>query len=291
MPRQSRLDAPGVLHHVIIRGIEKKKIFRNEFDSRDFVDRLAGLVPDTETRCYAWVLMTNHAHFLFRSGPAGIATLMRRLLTGYVVNFNRRHNRHGHLFQNRYKSIICQEDVYLKELVRYIHLNPLRAKMVPDLKALKKYPYCGHGILMGRKGYEWQDSEYILNYFGPDLKTGRRQYHAFVRSGLNQGRRPELVGGGLVRSLGGWKAIKKIPRKGMERAKGDQRILGDSDFVLSMLKSANEKYERGYELQAKGIDIEFVIKRVSDIYEIDPKKILSKGRQRKQADARGLLCY
>jgi REP element-mobilizing transposase RayT len=124
MPRQSRLDAPGVLHHVIIRGIERKNFFWDSTDQQDFVDRLAVLIPETQARCYGWVLMTNHAHFLFRSGPSGISTLMRRLLTGYVVSFNRRHRRYGQLFQNRYKSIICQEDAYLKELVRYIHLIP-----------------------------------------------------------------------------------------------------------------------------------------------------------------------
>ena len=80
------------------------------------------------------VILSNYAHFLLRSGPKGIAALMRRLLTGYAVSYNRRHKRHGQLFQNRYKSIICQEDSYLLELVRYIHLNPLRAKALIDLK-------------------------------------------------------------------------------------------------------------------------------------------------------------
>jgi REP element-mobilizing transposase RayT len=102
MPRLARIDAPGVLHHVIIRGIERKKIFKDKADQDNFIDRLSRLVPETQTCCYAWVLMTNHAHFLFRSGPGGIATLMRRLLTGYVLTYNRRHKRHGQLFQNRY---------------------------------------------------------------------------------------------------------------------------------------------------------------------------------------------
>jgi putative transposase len=127
MPRLARLDAPGILHHVIIRGIERKAIFRDETDQQGFVDRLSNLILETQTSCYAWVLMTNHAHFLFRSGPRGLAGLMQRLLTGHAVSFNRRHQRHGQLFQSRYKSIICQEDAYFKELVRYIHLNPLRA--------------------------------------------------------------------------------------------------------------------------------------------------------------------
>jgi REP element-mobilizing transposase RayT len=79
-----------------------------------------------------------HFHLLLRTGRTPIATVMRRLLTGYAVSHNRRHRRHGHLFQNRYKSILCQEDIYLLELVRYIHLNPIRAKLVSDIKALDK---------------------------------------------------------------------------------------------------------------------------------------------------------
>lgn len=132
MPRQSRLDAAGTLHHVMIRGIERRNIFRDTRDRKDLIDRLSLLLPETRTACYAWSFMPNHAHFLMRSGPSGIADLMRRLPTGYVVSFNRRHRRTGQLFQNRYKSIICDEDVYFRELVGCIHLNPIRA-ILPEL--------------------------------------------------------------------------------------------------------------------------------------------------------------
>jgi REP element-mobilizing transposase RayT len=108
MPRLARLDAPGALHHLMIRGIERRTIFKDNKDRDNFIQRLGTLVSETQTDCYAWVLMSNHAHFLFRTGAVGLATVMRRLLTGYVVTFNRRHKRHGQLFQNRYKSIICQ---------------------------------------------------------------------------------------------------------------------------------------------------------------------------------------
>ena len=148
MARMSRLDSPGLLHHIIIRGIERRKIFKDNKDRGDFIKRLSALLPKTKTQCYAWAFMTNHAHFLIRSGTGGISTLMRRLLTGYAVSYNRRHKRHGQLFQNRYKSIICQEDAYLQELVRYIHLNPLRAKIVGNLKELDRYAYSGHSALM-----------------------------------------------------------------------------------------------------------------------------------------------
>jgi REP element-mobilizing transposase RayT len=113
MPRLARLDAPGILHHIIIRGIERQDIFRNNKDRHDFIERLSIILPETKTSCYAWVLMSNHAHFLFRSGKTGISTVMRRLRTGYAVSFNHRYSRHGQLFQNRYKSIICQEAFFV----------------------------------------------------------------------------------------------------------------------------------------------------------------------------------
>ena len=118
MPIITRLDAPGVLHHVMIRGIESRNILDDNKDRDNLFTRLEKLIPETKTSCYAWSFLTNHAHFLFRTGTTGLSTLMKRLLTGYVVSFNRRHARHGPLFQNRFKSIVCRENTYLKELVR-----------------------------------------------------------------------------------------------------------------------------------------------------------------------------
>jgi putative transposase len=133
MPRQARLDAPGTLHHVILRGLERGAIVKDEADREAFVTRLGAVARATGTSIYAWALLPNHAHLLLRSGPAGLPGFMRRLLTGYAVTFNRRHKRAGHLFQNRYKSIVCEEDAYFRELVRYLHLNPARADLAVHL--------------------------------------------------------------------------------------------------------------------------------------------------------------
>jgi len=149
MPRQPRLDAPGLLQHVMARGIERRKIFLDDNDRESFLERLAIILEETQTQCYAWAFIPNHFHLLLRTGPTPLSKLMRRLMTGYAVTFNKRHKRSGHLFQNRYKSIICQEDPYLLELIRYIHLNPLRAKLVQDLKELDKYPWTGHSAILG----------------------------------------------------------------------------------------------------------------------------------------------
>jgi REP element-mobilizing transposase RayT len=290
MPRLARLDAPGILHHIIIRGIERRKIFRDNKDRDNFIDRLSDLLPATQTTCYAWAFIPNHSHFLFRSSGK-ISTLMRRLLTGYAIYFNKRHRRHGQLFQNRYKSIICQEDMYFRELIRYIHLNPLRAKIVSDIKELNKYPYSGHSVLMGRIKHEWQDTKYVLSYFGKKVSESRKAYLSYVKKGIDQGRRPELTGGGLVRSLGGWTMIKKLRLKSQDRIKGDERILGDSKFVTALLSDAKEKLERSYKLNDMGYDLKKISQMVSKIYDIETEEIYSKGRRKVQVEARDLLCY
>jgi putative transposase len=291
MPRKARLDAPGVLHHVIIRGIERRNIFRDDKDRDNFIERLERLLPETNTTCYAWALLPNHAHFLFRTGEKSISTLMRRLLTGYAVTFNRRYRRYGQLFQNRYKSIICQEDAYLKELVRYIHLNPLRANVVSSISELNRYPYCGHGVLLGEVNIIWQDAGYVLSYFGKTTRHASSKYLAFVKEGIDQGRRPELIGGGLIRSLGGWEKVKEIRLSGQDRIKADQRILGESDFVQGILTEAEEKYSRFYELKMKGYNLEKVEKRVCEIFDIEKEGLFSRSRIKARADARGLYCY
>jgi REP element-mobilizing transposase RayT len=127
MPRQARIDSPGLLHHLISRGLERREIFRTFEDYRDFMDRIEISPQKSPNQILAWALMPNHFHLLIRSGKGGMTSFMRRLMSGYATSFNARHRRVGYLFQNRYKSIVCEEDTYLKELVRYIHLNPLRA--------------------------------------------------------------------------------------------------------------------------------------------------------------------
>ncbi|ACL05940.1 protein of unknown function DUF1568 [Desulfatibacillum aliphaticivorans] len=291
MPRQSRLDAPGLLHHVMIRGIERKPIFSDDQDRDALMDRLALVLPETQTACYAWVFMDNHAHFLFRSPPAGISHVMRRLMTGYAGYFNRRHFRHGPLFQNRFKSVLCQENAYCKELVRYIHLNPLRAGAVSDFKGLAAQRYCGHRVLLGKSPCPWQDAEFVLASFGGSLRASRKRYNDFVKAGLTMGRREDLTGGGLVRSLGGWDAVKASFPSQESRQKSDQRILGDGDFVQSILTQAKENLSAKYLLAAKGIDKASALEKASGLFGVDPEWVLRKIRTRPLADARSLYCY
>jgi len=288
MPRQPRLDAPGALHHVMGRGIERTKVFPEDADREDFVTRLAALCRDRHLAVYAWVLMPTHFHLLVRTGDAPLAQNMRKLLTGYVVNFNRRHKRGGHLFQNRYKSIICEEEPYLLVLTRYIHLNPVRGGILARLSDLRRYLWAGHSAILGVVERDWQDTTTILSSFGRSRRQARERYEEFVREGFAQGKRPELVGGGLVRSLGGWAQVLSLRRKG-GRAAADDRILGSGEFVEQLLAEAGIHEKETLRLSQKRMALGPLAEQLGG-QEIKTADLQAGGRQRAVVRARRLFC-
>ena len=224
-------------------------------------------------------------------------------MTGYAVTFNKRHKRSGHLFQNRYKSVVCEEDPYLLDLIRYIHLNPLRAKLVQDLKELDRYPWTGHSAILGRgknplipdqakssstkepKCLAEKTIEDVLINFGNTKKVARRRYREFVKNGIDQGTRLELQGGGLVRSAGGNK-VGLLGRKKEEREKGDERILGSGDFVNEALSKAGEEWESQ---AAPRPPLEALINAVSEAFDLSSQQLKSRSRRRSIVDARSVF--
>jgi putative transposase len=290
MPRQARLDAPGTLHHVMIRGIEGVTIFPDDEDRRNFLSRIGELVKDTGTRILAWVLMDNHVHLLLFSGHPGISRFMGRLLTGYAVWFNRRHQRNGHLFQNRYKSILCEEDQYLLELVRYIHLNPFRASVVKSMEELDRYKWSGHGILVGKNRSDWQETEYVLKRFGTEKRRAIRSYRKFMEEGKGLGRRPDLVGGGLIRSLGGWSRVLSLRERG-EGLQHDSRILGSEDFVERMMREADDTLARQMRVRGGRVSVEEVIRRMCKEGGVREQEVKSGGQRRKISEVRARIAY
>jgi REP element-mobilizing transposase RayT/predicted HTH domain antitoxin len=285
MPRQARLDAPGTLHHVVVRGIERRQIVNDNRDRSDFVSRMGKIAAETQTLIYAWALLNNHAHIFLRSGPSGLPSYMRRLLSGYAISYNIRHRRHGHLFQNRYKSIVCEEDPYFKELIRYIHLNPLRAGLVDTLSLLDKYRWCGHSVLMGKFQNNWQDRDYVLKWFGTTEGEAKRRYRQFVKNGIEQGRRPELVGGGLMRSQGNWSAIKAMGRLGM-REKSDERILGSGEFVEHLLKQADEVRKQQFSANDRIKTAQQLVEKICQKEKISVEALRSGSRRQLVSKAR-----
>jgi len=307
MPRQARLDAPGLLQHVIARGIERRAIFKDDKDRKSFLDRFAAVLDHAQTQCYAWALIPNHFHALLRTGLTPLSQVMRRLMTGYAVTFNKRHKRCGHLFQNRYKSVVCEEDAYLLELIRYIHLNPLRARLVKNLKELDKYPWTGHSALLGRsknplipkrknepnKPDEPETTlaektvEDVLHHFGETVKVARRKYREFIEKGIDQGTRPDLQGGGLVRSAGGYRSSLHSQDK-EDREPSDARILGSGEFVSATLQTSEKNLVKKY-LPKRPMEelIELVAARTG----IPPELICSGSRKSMISDARSIVAY
>lgn len=286
MPRGPRLDAPGTLHHVMVRGIESCAIFRNDRDRDDFVRRLASLTEAGGLTVYAWALLRNHAHLLVRTGSRGLERSLRSLLTGYAGAFNRRHRRVGHLFQNRYKSIVVEEEPYFLQLVRYLHLNPLRAGLVADLRALDRYPYTGHAALMGYRVCSWQDTREVLARFAKQVRRSRRRYREFMAEGIEQGRRPDLQGGGLIRSVGGWEAVGAL-RRGRERFVADERILGSSTFVERMRREAMESRRA----TGRGLALGTLIHGVCQAVGVLPETVQGGGRRRSVCRVRDGIAY
>jgi REP element-mobilizing transposase RayT len=278
MPRTARLDIPGILHHVIVRGIERSPIFVDDNDRQSFTIRLAKLLAETGTECLAWALLDNHIHLLLRPQNAKLATFMRRLLTGHAITFNLRHKRSGHLFQNRYKSIVCEEESYLLELVRYIHLNPLRAGIVADMAQLDFFPWSGHAVIMGNMTMSEQNTHEILLRFGNTIEMSRQMYWQFVADGILQGRRDDLVGGGLKRSQ-----PDSITTGDVDAY--DARILGSGAFVDNLLS------EYGCSVPKKQISLLVLADKVADACGLSSELLSQRVRTKNVSEARSVFCY
>jgi len=249
---------------------------------------MGDLAVETDTVIYALALLNNHAHILLRSGSVGLPSYMRRLLTGYAISFNRRHHRHGHLFQNRYKSIVCEEDPYFRELVRYIHLNPLRAGNVKSIEELDRYPWSGHSVIMGKLKRDWQDAAYVLRWFGVSVRDAKKEYRRFVLEGVGLGRRPDLVGGGLIRSQGGWSAVRSLRRLGITE-KSDERILGSGEFVDAVTRQADERVRFQLPLIERRDEALRWIEKVCRESHVSIQALQSGSRTRDVARARSVL--
>jgi REP-associated tyrosine transposase len=279
MPRQARLDVPGALHHLMLRGINKSSIFEDDQDRSLFLNRLEKNVAAAGASVYAWSLMTNHVHLLFKSGKQGISNVMRKQLTWYAQYYNRRHKRSSHLFENRYKSVLCDEDNYLLALIRYIHLNPLRAGLVKTIEELDRYPWSGHSAVTGKRECAWMDVDYVLTQFGDTKRKARNEYRGFVEEGVGMGRQPELTGGGLIRSRGGWSQVVSA-RRNNRKEEYDERILGSGDFINTILKEAEGKTLLQLKLRRAGKTLSKILDQECDKSQISPKELKGGSRRR-----------
>ena len=183
MARPLRIQYPGAVYHVTCRGNERGDIFKDDADRKRFIQILIQSVNIYSVKLYSYVLMSNHFHLLIETPKGNLSEFMRHFNITYTGYYNRRHNRAGHLYQGRYKSILIDKNEYLSILSRYIHLNPVKIKTmkkVPDkdkIKYLISYPWSSLPGFVSRRKKEWYiDYAMVLGEYGGDTDKARREY-------------------------------------------------------------------------------------------------------------------
>ena len=171
MPRHARVDFPGAVHHIFARGIEKRDVFLDEQDRCELWRRILMNQERFHSSCLAWAFLPNHFHIVLHSRKGNLPDFMRCVMTGYAVYFNRKHERVGHLFQNRYKSALVGSANYLLEVIRYVHLNPVRARLVPSLTLLSEYPWTSHYGIMRSGIFPWEEFPEVEDFLSDGGRT------------------------------------------------------------------------------------------------------------------------
>ena len=262
MARKPRIEYPGAFFHIIVRGNNRENVFRDSEDYVRYLQKFVHFYREGDITLHAYCLMPNHIHLLLEMGKISLSKVLQRFHTWYTQYFNRRHDRMGHVFQGRYKAIVCKKDAYLLELVRYIHLNPVRAGLVDSPE---DYPWSSHRIYLGIEKSEVIDPSLVLKQFSDDLSSGIRSYELFVMEGSKQGRRDDLY---------------KV---------SDQRILGDEAFCKEVFG-----HQRNEESESAGMPmVHFELDELEEIMQsamgFEPGSLRSGGRF--GAWMRRIFCY
>jgi len=236
MARRPRVVAPGLLYHVIVRGNRQRKTFRGDEDYQAYLDRLEHYRAKFNVRVYAYCLMPNHVHLLVESGSDPLGKFMQGLQQSYTQYFNYRYRKVGHLFQGRYKAIICEKDKYVLALLRYIHLNPVRARLVEQPEG---YVYSGHRSYLSDRAARIIERGPILKLLG-----GKKAYERFVLEGMSEDHNEEYY------------------------AVEDQRFLGDEGFGGQIGRKAEGEKEQPKKKKSIEEDFKEIAKRLDTTPEL-----------------------
>lgn len=256
MARPPRIEFPGALYHVIVRGNRKQDIFLDDSDRRDFIDRVRRYKEKCGFVLYAYVLMTNHVHLLIETRKTPLSKIMQLINFTYTQRFNKRHEKVGHLFQGRYKALLCDRDEYLLQLVRYIHLNPVRANLAAQPQ---DYKWSSHNEYLG-KGLGIADAQMVLGIFSENVSEARGLYGKFVE---------DTVGAGRDESF--YKAV-------------GQQIIGNDGFAERVLIEAAQ-----VDKLVRRPSLPQLFSAVSELTGVSPEEIKSRSRGREIIFARGLF--
>ena len=261
MARKPRVEFAGAFYHAIVRGNQRQDIFRDDKDRTTYLERVEHYRKRYDFKLYAYVLMSNHVHLLLETRQIPLSKIMQGTQFTYTQYYNRRHGSVGHLFQGRYKAILCDREAYLLELVRYIHLNPARLRRPKDLW---KYQWSSQRAYLGERTPVEIDTTLVLGQFGRALAQARRAYREFMEEGIGQGH------------MEGYYDVV------------DQRFLGDEEFIEKV-----DKRTQGWEVEAKGPKVPFsrLVEAVAPEHGIASDDFARPGRHRRWVPARAMLVY
>ncbi len=255
MARKPRIHYPGAVYHVILRGNAGQPVFFDDRDRLRFYLYLQFAVEKFGCRIHGFCLMTNHIHLIVQTGDVALSRIMQNLSHRYTKWINYTQSRTGHVFQGRYKALLLDADAYLLELVRYIHLNPVRAKVTiaPD-----DYPWSGHHTYTGKEVIPWLTTDWVLSMFAADAQIARQKYQKFVFDGIGEARRNDFHSGTC-----------------------EGRILGNDTFADDILAKTHQQRLHNY-------SIANIVRVVCRHYGITAEQLTAPGKARPYSKARAL---
>jgi putative transposase len=261
------------------RGIEGRDIFFEDDDRSYFLSLLSEGIQKTGYSCYAWVLMGNHYHLLLRINEQPLGNFMRRLNGKYARYYSKKHQRKGYLFQDRYKSIVTQDQGYIEKLVRYIHRNPLRSGVCRSMRELDRYSWCGHGVLLGNGHADFQDVVPVLRRFGKTTSAARRRYREFINK---DGENDE----GLFIDQ-----IRRSNKGAQNRNDFGSWVIGDKEFVQRALQADDRLRFEKERMRKAGWTLDKIADCVSKELSISKESLFIRGSANDRSRARKVFCY
>jgi REP element-mobilizing transposase RayT len=259
MARKPRVHFPGALYHVIARGNRGQDIFRDDQDHYLYLKYIREYKERFHFYLHAYVLMVNHLHLLIEVGDVPLSRIMQVLQFRYTRRYNLKYDLEGHLFQGRYKAILCDKDSYLMQLSAYIHLNPVRAGIVKDPS---EYPWSSYRSYITRDRVSLADRDFVLSLFAGKKTSAQRAYELFVKDHLQEGHREDL-----------YRTV-------------DQRFLGDHEYVRSARGVLEERGAKRHK-----IGLEYLASAASEVLALDRPVLYSATRNRKGALGRAVVGY
>jgi putative transposase len=266
MPTKKRISVPGAIAHIMARGIDGTDIFRDDADRRFLLEQLTLCLDKTGYLCYGWSLMSNHYHLIVRCSERSLDELMRATHSRYAKYFNKKYKRRGYVFQDRFKSIISQDQRYLEELIRYVHLNPLRAGICPTIEELDRYPWCGHSVLLGKISHRFQTTGAVLKRFGSNVKSSRKRYRDFITEGIKTVKSDWIID-----------AVRQSNAGVDKKDRPECWVIGDQSFVQSVM-TKNEQRLRTRSVLRKKWSIQDVFSYLAKEHNLKPSDLEKRSR-------------